>query len=345
MNIGHKIKQKRINAGMTQEQLSLKLGVSAQSVSKWETGITMPDIALLPDISEAFGISIDELFDLTNEQKLKRIESKIELEEEFSPEMFREYEDFLREQLVTDNRLQAVSLLANLYHRRMESDSKAVAKYAKEAILLDPSKKDCQWLLAKAEGHVVWDWNMANHSKAIDFYKEVIESDKIIPKTSLPYYYLIDNLIADNRIAEAEYYLNQLSRLPSASKVLLDVYPAYFALSYHMVDDADRIIQLCVENNPESGAYLFEAEQYYARRCDYDKAIEFYERSWNAEKSPRFTDALYGIATIYHIQKDKEREVETFDRILKCLKNEWGYSNEDKPYIETLREKMHIINK
>ena len=48
----------RKSTGLTQEQLATKLGVSAQSVSKWENEISMPDISLLPDIAEAFGISI-----------------------------------------------------------------------------------------------------------------------------------------------------------------------------------------------------------------------------------------------------------------------------------------------
>lgn len=99
MKIGYKIRQMRNSAGMTQEQLATSLGVSAQSVSKWENEISMPDITLLPDIAEAFGVSIDELFDLTVEQKLKRIENRIEIEEELSEQIFKEYESFLRAQL------------------------------------------------------------------------------------------------------------------------------------------------------------------------------------------------------------------------------------------------------
>ena len=56
--IGEFLKQLRKEKGLTQEQLATKLGVSAQSVSKWENEISMPDISLLPDIAEAFGISI-----------------------------------------------------------------------------------------------------------------------------------------------------------------------------------------------------------------------------------------------------------------------------------------------
>jgi transcriptional regulator with XRE-family HTH domain len=43
-NIGAKIKTMRLAASMTQEQLANKLGVSAQAVSKWESGTNMPDI-------------------------------------------------------------------------------------------------------------------------------------------------------------------------------------------------------------------------------------------------------------------------------------------------------------
>ena len=342
MKIGNKIRQMRKNAGYTQEQLAEKLGVSAQSISKWETETSMPDITLLPNIAEVFGISIDDLFDLTVEQKMKRIENRMEIEEEFSPENYKEYEHLLLSQMDKD-RLTSVSLLAQLYHHRMESDSRRVVKYAKEAILLDPSKKECQWLLDKAEGHAMWDWNCANHSNAIDFYKKVINADKGSPKSSLAYYYLIDNLLADNRITEAEQYLKEFSKLPSANKVMADVYPAYILLYSHKVEEADGIIDACVESNPDNGGYLFEAAQYYARKCEYHKAIDLYERSWASESAPRFTDTLQGIAMIYHILGDKEQVANTYDRLLECLKSEWGYSDEDKPYIEAVREKQEAL--
>lgn len=47
---------------LTQEQVANKLGVSYQAVSKWEVGANTPDIALLPDIANLFGVSIDSLF-------------------------------------------------------------------------------------------------------------------------------------------------------------------------------------------------------------------------------------------------------------------------------------------
>ena len=81
MDIGNKIKQLRQKANLTQEQLGDSLGISAQSVSKWENSITMPDISLLPLLSSELGVTIDELFDLTTSQKLQRIERRIDLED------------------------------------------------------------------------------------------------------------------------------------------------------------------------------------------------------------------------------------------------------------------------
>ena len=52
----------RKNLGLTQEGLAQKLGVTNQAVSKWESGQSCPDIALLPALADIFGITIDQLF-------------------------------------------------------------------------------------------------------------------------------------------------------------------------------------------------------------------------------------------------------------------------------------------
>ena len=61
MNIGNNIKQLRQKNNLTQEQVAGKLGVSYQAVSKWENGANTPDIALLPEIANLFGGTIDSL--------------------------------------------------------------------------------------------------------------------------------------------------------------------------------------------------------------------------------------------------------------------------------------------
>ena len=62
MTIGKNIADLRKNSGMTQEQLAETLGVSSQTISKWENEVTMPDIMLLPVIAGCFDITVDELY-------------------------------------------------------------------------------------------------------------------------------------------------------------------------------------------------------------------------------------------------------------------------------------------
>lgn len=59
--LGKRIKNHRIRVGLTQEQLAERVGVSAQAVSKWENNLSCPDITILPELAEIFGISVDEL--------------------------------------------------------------------------------------------------------------------------------------------------------------------------------------------------------------------------------------------------------------------------------------------
>ena len=62
MNVcGERIRARRKELGMTQAQLAEKLYISNKAVSKWETGESNPDIALLPRLAEILEMSTDEL--------------------------------------------------------------------------------------------------------------------------------------------------------------------------------------------------------------------------------------------------------------------------------------------
>ena len=327
MELGKKIKQLRLKARLTQEQLADKLGIGAQSVSKWENAVAMPDISTLPLLAEIFGVSIDDLFDLTVEQRLNRIENRMDIEDELPQDVFREYEDYLKIQLKSEvYQERATELIAYLYWHRMNADAQKASRYAREAVLKNPGKKGCQWMLQKAEGHVAWDWNIGNHSKAVEFYREIVEKN---PEKKLPYAYLFDNLLADHRAEEAEKLLEKYAALPDVNPVHVGVYRAHIALARFDVKTADRIMEELGERYPDDFIYLFEAAQYYAGKCDYDKAIGLYEHSFEIEtRRPRFTDELMAIAAIYEIQGNYQEAAETYDRIIDLLENEWGFTEE-----------------
>ena len=88
---------------------------------------------------------------------------------------------------------------------------------------------------------------------------------------------------------------------------------------------ADAAIEEMLVKFAGNGDALFEAAQYYARKCDYRKAISLYEEAHEKDsRRPRFTDALMGIAVIYEIMGDYARAAEANDRIISLLRDEWG---------------------
>lgn len=62
MTINDNIRKLRLQNHMTQEELGEYLGISGQAVSKWEQGISSPDISLLSVLAGCFGVTIDSLF-------------------------------------------------------------------------------------------------------------------------------------------------------------------------------------------------------------------------------------------------------------------------------------------
>lgn len=80
MNIyfGENLKNYRLKRNLTQEKLAEFLGVSFQTISKWEHGDTYPDITILPDIAEFFGVSVDEMLGVNKTKNEAKILDMIE---------------------------------------------------------------------------------------------------------------------------------------------------------------------------------------------------------------------------------------------------------------------------
>ena len=69
MEIEKKLKDVRMQAGLTQEQVAEKIMVSRQTVSNWENGKSLPDIVSIMSLSDLYQISIDEL--LKGDKRMK----------------------------------------------------------------------------------------------------------------------------------------------------------------------------------------------------------------------------------------------------------------------------------
>ena len=81
MKIGNKLNQLRKLSGMTQEQLAEKINVSRQTISKWESDNTSPDLESIVKISQIFHVSLDDLLKEAETSMTNRNNEQITLED------------------------------------------------------------------------------------------------------------------------------------------------------------------------------------------------------------------------------------------------------------------------
>lgn len=81
MEIGNKLNQLRKLSGMTQEQLAEKINVSRQTISKWESDSTSPDLESIVKISRIFHVSLDDLLREAETGVTNRNDEQITLED------------------------------------------------------------------------------------------------------------------------------------------------------------------------------------------------------------------------------------------------------------------------
>lgn len=79
MKIGKKIREARKKQNLSQEDLAGEIGISVQAVSKWECGLSCPDIMYLPHIADYLGVSLDDLLreetsEFVRPQRLEKID-------------------------------------------------------------------------------------------------------------------------------------------------------------------------------------------------------------------------------------------------------------------------------
>lgn len=74
--IGMFFRELRKEKGLTQEQLAEQFGVSRRTVSRWETGSNMPDLDILIEMADYYGVELRELLD--GERKEKRMDKDME---------------------------------------------------------------------------------------------------------------------------------------------------------------------------------------------------------------------------------------------------------------------------
>ena len=342
LDFGGKIKTLRLSKSMTQEQLAQRLRVSPQAVSKWENGVTLPDIQLLPELSILLGTSIDALFSMTDDKRMERIDNMLWDQRFLSREEFETEERFLKDKcLEPDAQARATLLLAELYCKRAREYRELASPMARKAIgLLPEYDKAAHTALFEAEGGVFPDWNAVNHHRTIEFYKDFIARH---PSQRRAYFWLLDLLIDDGRCEEARAYLAKADRLETSYRS--DLYLGMILEKEGKPEEAAACWERMTQKDPDNWQSWFAQADRLAKRCAYPEAIALYEKALALSPRPRFTDPVNAIAQLYEIQGQYEKAIEFYQKEIEIVREDWNETQGeaiDEPLrnIARLKEKM-----
>ena len=319
MEIGKKIRNLRLEKEVKQEELAEYLGVSIQAVSKWETEASVPDIALLPGIAVFFGVTIDELFQLSDEAEFERIENMFWHERRIAPETFDHCVRFLEGVLKNQPKnVRAYSCLAYLYNHRAASDHDTASEYAKKVLELDPRDKSGWVAFLEAEGGVCGDEWYDNHFQVIEYFKDFLKKN---PGNYWGLYGIIENMLDDDRFDEAVPYIEQIRT--AAKTQQYDVYMGDVMFGRGNPEKALEYWNAAVEHFPERWQSYCDRADGFRKLGRYQEALADYERSFSMQEPPRIADGLYSMAQVHELLGDFEAAIEDRQRIIKCLREEY----------------------
>jgi transcriptional regulator with XRE-family HTH domain len=320
MEMGKEIRRLRNERGLTQEALAAALNVTAQTVSKWECGNSIPDVQLLPEIAVFFGVTIDQLFAMTPEQQMERIENHIYDSGIFDEAEERQLEKQLSAFAEDPGRAgRAKLLLTALYNHQAEQYRLLAVERGKEAVELTGGDSEAMSELANAWGSYMPDWNVRNHHALIDWFGDFCRRH---PDNRCALMWLLDNLIDDRRLTEAKEWLAKLEGMDRTFRV--PMYRYLIALAAGEKEEAEAKLRELEGMENQEWCWAVTLGDIYTLRQEYDKAIGWYRKAQEMQPSPKYVDSAASIAHISEIRGDKAGAIAAYRENLRLLKEEWG---------------------
>ena len=349
MNFAKKCRELRIKKAATQEQMATALNLSSQAISKWENGLTLPDITLLPELAVYFGVTIDELFDITDDKHLTRIQNMIILQEKIEDKDLEYAQNFLFSQLAEQKNVEySMQLLPALYNRKAEEYRKKAEYYAKEALAMFPDNHNNHSNLNEAQQGATGDWNLDNQVDRIQYYKEFLEKH---PDSRESWNWYFRTLLQTGRCEEALAAIEKVEALckkeceneeiQMPDYLRTDIYRAQLLWEQGLHEEALNQFEQIMKKYPEKWLAWNCAGDAYAKACQYEMAIACYERSMAVQPKPRYTDAAMAIAQICEIIGDTERAIDAWEKYIHILNEDWN--TDVGTYIDRANKKIQDL--
>jgi transcriptional regulator with XRE-family HTH domain len=317
-NIGKTIKKLRVEKSVTQDELAKYLGITFQSVSKWETENASPDIGYLPQIAVFFGVSVDDLFSLNDINHFERVDKILDDGENMSESNFLYAKRYLTGLLEeNDENIEALKRLIRLYEVRMDNFNLVAARFAEQAISLSPNDHELHNKLARFRGiefaHEPVSWRMFRFYN--DFVNKHPHNNKALANLHRAY-------VQTSKYKEAEDILKKISDEKIRALLKVDM-----LIRLGKSQEAFNTLHEHVNNFPNDPEVLFEAAHRHDKADHFETALDLYEKSFAAMPEPKFLQSLYHRGFMYDRFGYYEKAIEMWEEIL--VRQERDYNGED----------------
>ena len=296
--LSENLKKYRTARNLTQEQVASVLGLNAQTISRWECGTTLPDVLILPEISELYGITVDDLYKKNSvayanyAQRLASVYEETEKPEDFLRCLL-EFQKLMKEGELTI----ADKWNYAFIHHLMLVKCKEIAQEWYDKILDEEASQDEFSFYRACSNRGRFYFDIGKGEEFLLKQKERLEKDMKNPREW-------DLLI--------EGYINS------------DKY-----------EDAEQWFQKAIQRFPEDWRLYIRGGEINERKEDFAQAIDYYDKA--GEIGTAFYDELYAKAFCYKKMGDYENACTMFEETIARLYKD-GYDVEAKMLEEDARE-------
>ena len=269
------LKRFRVAKNMTQEQAAAALGVSTQTVSRWECNTTLPDVTILPKIAALYCVTIDDLYKETSvayDNYASRLCSVFEASHK--PEDFMqaemEYRKLLKSGEYTTDDLRSYGIL----HQYMMQVCRDKAEQLFDRIIKKGPAEDPEvyWSARRQKGYFLWE--IGRNQENIDTFLPLVEagSNELQEWICLIQAYTF----AENLDAAWEWVRKAESQFPESA--ILHIYAGDLLRSMKRYDEAFTHWKRALEMEPEWCDAAYSMASCYEEMGDYANAYAVYNQ-------------------------------------------------------------------
>ncbi len=317
MNIGSVIKRLRTAQAVTQEDLAEYLGISYQAVSKWETGVGLPDITLLPRIAVFFGVRIDELFSISHEDEMERIRYILDYEKMNDGNFA--YAKRTLDTMLNENpeNVEAIKTYAKVVLNKSNEELLAAGKLLEKAMEASPLDDEIYSLYRWVRGGNEYKYHSDN-----DWFIRVCEPyAKKYPQNQGLCSSLVEAMIGQQYYDKAEEIIHLMQ--PSAEhKFVQEILLGDIQVKRGNSEVAKEIWATV---SKEDWRAQYEVGERVNRLNEYEDAIACFKRAFELQKAPkRALDMVYSLAFLYKKLGRYAEAIQSWECILQVLAEDYG---------------------